>query len=58
MLTREEKIEWIKTATNEELVDQLYWAHSMMRSEFIDQQVSGQESKELLEAEILRRMAK
>ena len=38
-MTREERIEWLKNATNEEVVNQLRWAVAGIYSDMIELQV-------------------
>lgn len=55
-MTREEKIEWVKSASNEELVDQLKWAVMSISSKILSTQIRGQEDYHIISAEILRRL--
>jgi len=55
-MTKAEKIEWLKNATDEEVINQLYWAVSAMSIGSIQMQVEGQEDFELSKAEALKRM--
>lgn len=57
-MTREQKIEWLAKASNEEVVNQLRWAVTGMNvEEFgINTRIEAQEDYELVTAEILKRM--
>ena len=59
-MTREQKIEWLSKATNEEVLDQLRWTVTAMSltGNTIEQQMNIQEDYELVTAEIMGRMAK
>ena len=59
-MTREAKIDWLRNASNEELIGQMKStvvaiSHS---GNTIEQQINLQEDYELVTAEMLRRMAK
>lgn len=56
MMTREQKIEWLASASNEAVVDQLKWAVTSMNGDSISTRIEGQEDYDLITAEILRRM--
>ena len=55
-MTREEKINWLINATNEEVINQLKWSVIAMSNGSIEQQIEGQEDYDLATAEILKRM--
>ena len=55
-MTREERIEWLKNATNEEVVNQLRWAVAGIYSDMIELQARWNEDYELITAELLKRM--
>lgn len=57
-MTKEEKINWLRKSTNEEVLDQLLSAQSRLSYSGIGEQVEAQEDVELAREEILRRMAK
>lgn len=57
-MTREQKIEWLNKATNEEVINQLEWAVKMIASDSIALQVQGNEDLVFIKAELLRRMVK
>lgn len=56
MKTREEKINWLVNATNEEVINQFKWSVIAMSNGSIEQQIEGQEDYDLVTAEILKRM--
>lgn len=56
MMTREEKINWLTNATNEQVINQLKWSVIAMSNGSIEQQIEGQEDYDLVTAEILKRM--
>lgn len=57
MMTREQKIEWLKNASNEEVINQMKWAVTFMaKAESIAMQIESQEDYELVTAELKRRM--
>lgn len=56
-MTREQKTEWLRNASNEEVVNQMRWAvTAMTKADHIATQVEGQEDFELVQAELLRRL--
>lgn len=57
-MTKEEKINWLRNATNEQVLDQLLSAQARLSYSGIDEQVEAQEDVELSREEILGRMAK
>lgn len=57
-MTKEEKINWLRKATNEEVLDQLLSAQARLSYSGIGEQVEAQEDVELAREEILRRMEK
>lgn len=56
MMSREQKIEWLASASNEAVVDQMKWAVTMMNGDSISTRIEGKEDYDLVTAEILRRM--
>lgn len=56
-MTREQKIEWLSKATNEEVVEQMFWAVSAMSTGNIETRVQANEDYSLVKAELLKRMA-
>ena len=58
-MTREQKINWLENATNEEVVNQMKWAViAMTKAESIAKQIEAQEDYELAQAELLKRLNK
>lgn len=56
-MTREQKIEWLSKAGNEEVVNQLRWTViAMTKADSISAQIESQEDYDLVTAEILKRM--
>lgn len=55
-MTREEKINWLVNATNEQIINQFKWSVIAMSKGSIEQQIEGQEDYDLVTAEILKRM--
>ena len=56
-MTREEKIEWLRKANNEEVINQLRWAvMNMTEGRCIETRIKGQEDYELVQAELLKRL--
>lgn len=55
-MTKEEKLAWLGSATDEEVVNSLRWAIAAENCGNIERQIEGQEDYKLITAEILRRM--
>lgn len=56
-MTREEKIEWLEKASNEEVIYQLLSAASRMtEGRCIETRIEGQLDYDLVHAELLRRL--
>ena len=55
-MTRERKVEWLNSATNEELLNQLKWTVITLSKGSIEQQINANEDYEIVTAEILKRM--
>ena len=58
MKTREQKIEWLNKASNEDVVEQLKWAVLATTRENLEIQINGQENYELIKAELMKRLNK
>ena len=56
MMTQEQKIEWLKTLTDEQVIEQLSWAVAEIRMENRELQAMGSDHYGLVTDEILRRM--
>jgi len=58
-MTREQKIEWLTNASNEEVINQMRWAVTgMTKADSIAMQVESQEDYELVVAELTKRLNK
>ena len=57
-MTKEQKIEWLKNASNRAVIDQIRWAVLKMTNGSIESQIEGQEDYELVTAELERRLEK
>ena len=58
-MTRDQKIEWLANASNEEVLERIRWAVvAIYKADSIAAQVEGQEDYDLVMAEIRRRMEK
>lgn len=57
-MMREQKIEWLAKATDEEVVEQLRWAVHFMDSDNIGMRIDGNESYALVKAELMKRLSK
>lgn len=58
-MTREQKIEWLTNASNEEVINQMRWAVTgMTTASSIEMQVESQEDYELVVAELTKRLNK
>lgn len=58
-MTKEQKIEWLKNASNSAVIDQMRWAVLRMTSgDHIATRIEGQEDYELVTAELKRRLEK
>lgn len=56
-MTREQKIEWLAAASNDEVLNQMKWAViAMTKADSIAMQVEGQEDYNLVVAELKRRL--
>ena len=55
-MTKEQKIEWLKNASNRAVIDQIRWAVLKMTNGSIESQIEGQEDYELVTAELERRL--
>lgn len=56
-MTREQKIEWLRNASNEEVINQMRWAvTAMTKAESIEMQIEAQEDYELVIGELKSRM--
>lgn len=57
-MTREEKISWLESASNDEVLNQMKWSVIAMISDNIAKRIEGQEDYELVLAELKRRLEK
>lgn len=58
-MTREEKIAWLETASNDDVLEQIRWAViSMTKADSIPMQIEGREDYALVTAELKRRLEK
>lgn len=58
-MTKEEKINWLENASNEELINQLRWSVlAMSNGDHISTRIEGQEDYDLVTAELLKRLNK
>lgn len=58
-MTREEKIAWLETASNDEVIEQMRWAViAMTKADSIPMQIEGREDYALVTAELKRRLEK
>ena len=56
-MTREEKIAWLETASNDEVIEQMRWAViAMTKADSIPMQIEGREDYTLVTAELKRRL--
>ena len=55
-MTKEQKIEWLANATNEQVIEQLRWAVHSMDSDNIKVQIMGSEDYEVVKAELMKRL--
>lgn len=55
-MTREQKVEWLNNASNEEVLNQLKWTVITLSKGSIEQQIAANEDYEIVTAEILKRM--
>lgn len=56
-MTREEKIAWLETASNDEVIEQMRWAViAMTKADSIPMQIEGREDYALVTAELKRRL--
>jgi len=55
-MTREQKIEWLANASNEQVIEQLRWAVQYINSDNLSLQIEGNEDYELVKAELMKRM--
>lgn len=56
-MTKEQKIEWLRNASNEEVINQMRWAvTAMTKAESIEMQIEAQEDYELVIGELKSRM--
>ena len=57
-MTREQKIEWLANANNEEVIEQLRWAVHHMDSDNLKTKIEGNEDYKLVKAELMKRLSK
>lgn len=55
-MTKEEKLNWLANASNEDVVNSLRWAVLKISGSTIKERIEGQEDYDLISTEILRRM--
>lgn len=56
-MTREEKIAWLETASNDEVIEQMRWAViAMTKADSIPMQIEAREDYALVTAELKRRL--
>ena len=56
-MTRQEKIDWLRNASNEQVIDQMKWAVlAMTKADHVATQIEGNEDYELVTAELKRRL--
>ena len=56
-MTREEKIEWLAQASNEEVINQMRWTvTAMVSSTSLELQIQANEDYELVTAELRKRL--
>ena len=56
-MTQEEKRAWLESATNEELLDEYFWAISATNSEDLAEKIEGGRRCRMAKAELLKRLA-
>ena len=55
-MTREQKIEWLAKASNDEVIEQLRWSVHFMDSDNIEMRIEGNEDYKLVKTELLKRL--
>lgn len=55
-MTVEQKIDWLKKATSEEIIDQLRWVVLRSSMDSFEMKIEAEEDYKLVTAEILERM--